>query len=86
MALYMNLRLMVQDGSVYLSTDMELCVDKFLTCLPSVELFYELPFSPNTIRRKRGICKCDSLIVRQLFLRLPIICSSKEDEKGTVKL
>lgn len=40
--------------SIVVSAEIKLCVDLFMTCSPSIELFHKIPFVPNSVRLKRG--------------------------------
>ncbi|WAR20774.1 hypothetical protein MAR_014748 [Mya arenaria] len=42
------------EGTVQLTAELKLCVDLFAACLPPIELFHDIPFTPNSIRRKRA--------------------------------
>jgi len=54
---YMIIHARVENGIAYLNSEVQLCTDVFMTCLPTVELFNEisLMYVENSLRKKRGI-------------------------------
>jgi len=53
----MNFHSRVDNGIVYLSLEVQLCTDSFMTCLQTVELFNEIPLQSagSSLRIEKGI-------------------------------